>query len=149
MSKNQKTYLLLFAVALVWGAIGYQFYKGYNPDVPEIAINTSSRFTPEKYNKQASYTINPEYRDPFTGKLYRKPVKIKKKSTPKPQVVFPAILYKGVITGSKKSYIISIGGNSQIFQMKQTISGVTLIKESKKSITVKYQNETRKYSLVE
>ena len=149
MNKNQKTYLLLFAVALIWGAIGYQFYKGYNPDVPEIPINTSSRFIPEKYKKETSYTINPEYRDPFTGKLYRKPVKIKKRNTPKPQVVFPPILYKGVITGSKKSYIISIGGQSQIFQMKQTISGVTLIKESNKIITVKYQNKTKKYTLVE
>ena len=62
MSKNQKTYLLLFAVALVWGSIGYQFYKGYNPDISEIEVGSPVLFKPESYKKVTSYIITPDYR---------------------------------------------------------------------------------------
>ncbi len=147
MSKNQKTYLLLFAVALVWGSIGYQFYKGYNPDISEIEVGSPVLFKPESYKKVTSYIITPDYRDPFTGKIYKKPTQLKKKIATKATVVFPAIVFKGIIKGSKNSYIISINGNDQIFQLKQTILGVTLVGSKQKNITVKYQNQTKNYTL--
>lgn len=147
MSKNQKTYLLLFAVALIWGTIGYQLYKGYHPDIPEIEMGSIVAFKPETNNPITSYTITPDYRDPFTGKIYRKSVKIKKKIATKTTVVFPTIIYKGIINGSKNSYIISINGIDQIFQLKQTVLGVTLISSKDKSIVIKYQNQTKNYRL--
>ena len=44
MSKNQKTSLLLLAVVLTWGAIGFQIYSRYYPEIPELRKPTTQKF---------------------------------------------------------------------------------------------------------
>ena len=149
MKKNQKTYLLLFAVAIVWGSIGYQLYSNYNPPAPDIIENKSTYSFPKGENKNKSYTIKPDYRDPFLGKIYRKKIPKVKKVTPKPKVVFPNIVFKGIINGSKKSYIIAVNGVQEVFQIKHSFQNVTLVKVTEKAIRVKYQGETKEYTLEE
>jgi len=149
MKKNQKTYLLLIAVVAVWGAIGYQFYTRYNPETTIVIENKRSLFNPQQTQEVTSYTIEPDYRDPFTGKLYQKKVLPKRKVTPKPAVVFPAIEFKGIIEGNQKTYIIAINNQQEIFQLQQTKQEVTLVKATGKEVTLKYQNETKKYTLKE
>jgi len=149
MNKNQKTYLLLFIVALVWGAIGYQLYSHYNPDTIEVSEVTTMSYTTQKVDTVDGYEIQPDYRDPFLGKIYRKQPLKKKVATPKHVVIFPAIVYKGIIEGGKKTYIIAINGSQEIFRVNQTIKEVTLLKADGKSILLKYQNERKKYALTE
>lgn len=149
MNKNQKTYLLLFVVVLVWGAIGYQLYSHYNPNTIEVPEEKIMTYTTQKVEKVDAYEIQPDYRDPFLGKIYRKLPLKKKVVTPKPVVVFPAIVYKGIIEGDKKTYIIAINGSQEIFSVNQTIKEVTLLKADGKSILLKYQNERKKYALTE
>ncbi len=150
MSKNQKTYLLLLAVLLVWGAVGYRIYLSYNPDQPEEQSVSPVQFTPIKTEKSLAYTITPDYRDPFLGKIYKKKVAVKKAKTAlKPVVTFPNITYHGVIKGEKKAYIISIDGKQEIFQLKQAFKGVLLVKASDKEVSLKYQGEVKKYLIIQ
>lgn len=149
MNKNQKTYLLLCLVVIVWGSIGYQVYKNYNPSLPEISKTSSLPDVPKQHIASSSYEILVEYRDPFTGKLFKKPVKKIKKTTSKSPVIFPKIQFKGMIDGVKKSYIISINGHQEIFQLNQTYQQITLREASKKNITVVYKNKPKKYTLEE
>ena len=80
MSKNQKTSLLLLAVVLTWGAIGFQIYSRYYPEIPELRKPKTQKFAVENTCNGESYTIQPDYRDPFLGKMYQKPQpKVKKK----------------------------------------------------------------------
>ena len=148
MSKNQKTYLLLLAVALVWGAIGYQIYSRYNPDTPVVETQIASTFIPNKKKEVENYTINPDYRDPFLGKIYRKPKPKVKQAVQKPQVVFPPITYNGIIKGETKAFIISINGQEEIFKLKQVIKGVELIRGNDNEIIIKYQGERKKYPIL-
>lgn len=150
MTKNQKTYLLLAAVIIVWGAIGYQIYTHYTPNNEEIATVISQKFVPEKTAATETYTIQPNYRDPFLGKLYQNPVpKIKRPvAKPKPQVVFPNITYNGILQGAKQNtYIISINGSQEIFQKGQVMKGVELVRGNAQEITIKFQGETKKYTM--
>ncbi|MBL4604155.1 MAG: hypothetical protein JKY02_00370 [Flavobacteriaceae bacterium] len=149
MNKNQKTYLLLFAVAIVWGAIGYQFYKNYNPDIPVVVERSTTRYVPLKKNTQDSYTISPDYRDPFLGKIYRKKIVKIKKGVPKPKVIFPKIVFKGIVNGNKRSYIIEINGIQEVFVLKQRFQGITLVKATSTSIKMKCLGEVKEYTIEE
>jgi hypothetical protein len=152
MSKNQKTYLLLFAVAIVWGAVGFQFFNYYDSDVPEMDIPIAEKFVPNQPTKSESYTIQPDYRDPFLGKLYKKPKPKPKKRIvkPKPQVVFPSIAYNGIIkSGKDNTFIITINGSQEIFKVKQAFKGVELIRGNDKEVTLKFQGATKKYPILQ
>lgn len=147
MTKNQKTYALLFTVVVVWGAIGFQLYKHYNPAPVETHIGEVPKFIPQQGEKQVGYAIQPDYRDPFLGKIYKKKVAVKKTKKPKPKVNFPPIVFNGEIKGNQKLYIISINGKQEIFKLRQSIQGIQLIKASARSVVLKYQGVRKEFKL--
>jgi hypothetical protein len=148
MSKNQKTVLLLITVVIIWTAVGWQVFNLYTPSEP-IAIQTIEKFEPTYSKKQTDYTIVVDYRDPFLGKLYKKPKPKAKKKKVKPPVVFPVIAYNGMINGQSKTFIITIEGTQQLFKIGGVISGVELVKGDADKVILKYQNETKTYLRVE
>ena len=149
MSKNQKTYLLLIVLVLVWGAIGYEIYSYMSPEEDELSMISSTKYIPPKSEKAVEYTIQPDYRDPFLGKIYRKKVAKKKvKKLSKAAVIFPNIRYNGIIKGAKNAYIITINGTQEIFQLKQSFKGITLVRANDVEIVLEYQKETKKYPII-
>ncbi len=152
MNKNTKTTVLLMVVTIVWGAIGYQVYLNYHPPQDEMLAASTMSFTPKQHMVKNIYKITANYRDPFTGKKYKKPVPKKppiKKQLPKPEIIFPRILFMGMIEGTKKTYIISINDRQEIFQLKDTFQDITLEAVNEKTITIRYQNKTKNYTLIE
>ncbi|WP_046744106.1 hypothetical protein [Kordia zhangzhouensis] len=147
MTKKGKTYLLLTIVLGIWGAIGYQIFSKLNPDdTPALAVNSEVNFSPKQTIEKDTFSINSEHRDPFLGKPYlqKKTSKIKHvSSSKKVSVVFPSIVYKGVISKSDNSsqdiYIIAINGTQQLFKVGKTIDEIKLLKGSKKSISIQYK----------
>ena len=152
MNKNTKTTVLLMVVTIVWGAIGYQVYLNYHPSQDEMLAASTMSFTPKQHMVKTTYKITANYRDPFTGKKYKKPTPKKpilKKESPKPEIIFPKILFMGMIEGTKKTYIISIDDRQEIFQLKDTFQDITLEAVNEKTITIRYQNKTKNYTLIE
>lgn len=152
MNKKQKTYLLLLAVLVVWGAVGFQIYSYSNPEIPVSEMPIARKFVPKPIETTEGYSIQPDYRDPFLGKLYKKPTTKpkRKKIKAKPPVVFPAISYNGVIKAGKKyTYLITINGSQEIFKAKQVSKGVELLRGNDQEVTLKYQGETKKYLIVQ
>jgi len=147
MNKKQKTYFLLGAVILVWGAVGVQMYRYYEPS-PSVSFKKIQKFRPKATTQKIDYTITPNYRDPFLGKLYVKPKPKVQRKQAKPEVIFPSITYHGIINGEKKAYIISIDGNQEIFKLNDVFKGVELVKGSEKEITLKFQGKRKKYSII-
>ena len=148
MTKQQKTYLLLTATLIVWGIIGYQIYNRLNPKQEQVATTImTKKYTPQKLIEVANYTIHADYRDPFLGRLSGTkkalPKKKKKKKTNKKKKRFPKISYNGVIEGASKSYIITVNGNQETFDINQTINEVTLIKANDNEITIRFNEETK------
>ena len=147
MNKKQKTYLLFIAVAIVWGAIGYQLYMYFNPSIPEFTNASNTVYIPQKTKRVKKTTIQPDYRDPFLGKIYRKKKKVVKKTVtePKPIVNFPPIQYKGVIEGKEQRFIIAINGMQEVFQKGQEIQQIKLIRATSDEVLLQYQGERKKY----
>lgn len=151
MNKQQKTYVLLGAVLIIWGIIGYQFFNHFSSnDTPEIETSTFT-FTPKKKTQQKGYIVKADYRDPFLGKLpsaKKKKVVAKKKTTPKATIPFPNVAYNGVVEGGTKSYILTINGNQEIMTIGQTLHKITLKKADKTSAVVVFNSEEKTIQLV-
>lgn len=150
--KNKKNiYILLPLVLFVWGAVLFQIFSFTNAE--EIVSNNSPEFNfkPLKVNKKASFAINVNYRDPFLGKMYsaetESSVKTKSsKSTKTPkqveQLVWPNIVYKGLISDSKSKnqiFMLIIDGKNYYMKIGDTENEIFLKKGDKESIYVKYK----------
>lgn len=150
--KNKKNiYILLPLVLFVWGAVLYQVFSFTKSD--EIPVINNSEFTikPLKINKRESFAININYRDPFLGKTYTpqtasstklKSSKIVKESKPKETLVWPTILYKGMISDSKeknKIFMIIIDNKNYYMKIGDTENEIFLKSGDKESIYVKYK----------
>ena len=151
--KNIKSiYILIPAVLLVWGIIGYRIFSGIVPSQKkseEIAMLTP--FRPKKTMKKEVFELILDYRDPFLGALSIREKKIiKPKPRVKDSIVFPDIHYKGIFSSSNKSntiFLIAIEGKQEMFKKHETHQQVKLLKGDKKKITIKYKTEKKTYQL--
>ncbi|MHC0446338.1 hypothetical protein ACWA1F_13090 [Flavobacterium sp. 3-218] len=150
--KNKKNiYILLPLVLLVWGAVLFQLFSFTNPDETTAPDNPEFTFKPIKINKRESFTINVNYRDPFLGKMYVNETNSKpqKKHATAPKIakqaealVWPKIIYKGVIADSKGKntlYILLIDNKTHYMKIGDTENEIFLKSGDKESIYVKYK----------
>lgn len=150
MKKQQKTYLLLAAVIGIWGAIAFQFFKTLSSEDSQQKIAIREKFVPKKTATIHFHTVKKLERDPFLGKIKttKKVVKKKEKPAPKKVVQFPKIRYNGIVKGNgNQSYILTINGQQQVFQIKEMIKGVQLIKANHKEAVVKFEETLKTFLL--
>ncbi|WP_431166745.1 hypothetical protein [Tenacibaculum halocynthiae] len=143
MNKQQKTYFLLVAVLIVWGLIGYQFFKKINPTENEVlGDQIPKKYIPEKINKSKSYVVIAKYRDPFLGTMFSEQKKVKRKNiAPKQEmnIPFPTVVYNGIVEGgNSKSYTITVNGKQDLLRIGEELLGVKLIKANSKQIKVHF-----------
>lgn len=151
MNKQQKTYLLLAAVIIIWGLVGLRFYKRVNPG-SEVASEpyVQEEFTPKKFVKNKIYEVKADYRDPFLGKLTpKKRGKTKsKKKVNKKTIPFPKIIYNGIVKGGNtKSYTITINGKQEVFKIGESIHKVKLVKATQEYIVVRFNKVSKTIKL--
>jgi len=139
--------MLLIAVLVVWGVIGYKFISGLNPSLPKtIEKDFNVSFTPKTKIKMDTFSIKNLERDPFLGKLYSA-----KKNVPlakmKPRKVVtqnqPRITYGGAIkkqSSSDRVFVININENQYLLKQGQSVDSVKLIKGNAKEVIVRYNN---------
>lgn len=154
MKSKKNIYILIPAVLLIWGIIGFRMFSGLGPSVKPIQNTTlAQQFKPNDKIVRDKFVIDPNYRDPFLGTLSIK--KSSKKSNRvipkiKETVVFPPIEYKGIFSSANNSnpiYLILINGNQEMFKKNETHQNVKLLKGDKEKITVKFKNEKKIYYL--
>lgn len=145
-------YILIPAVLLVWGIIGYRIFSGIAPSqkkTEEIAILSS--FQPKEAMIKEVFELKLDYRDPFLGTLSIREKKIiKPKPRVKDSIVFPDIHYKGIFSSSNKSntiFLVMIDGYQEMFKKHETHQQVKLLKGDKKKITIKYKTEKKTFYL--
>lgn len=152
MNKQQKTYFLVVAVLIVWGLIGYQFFKKINPTENETSsIQMPKKYIPKKINKSKSYVVTGKYRDPFLGTLFVKKKKVKKKKvTPRIEesIPFPMVFYNGIVDGGNlKSYTITVNGKQELLRIGEELAGVKLVKATKEKIIVRFNRVVKTIKL--
>lgn len=151
MKKQYKTYILIIAVLIVWGIIGVQIFSYLNPkEEEELPSLVSEQKSFRKETKiRESYKVKTHQRDPFLGKIIIKPITIKKtKKKPVEPVVFPSIIYHGIIeSGKNKSFIISVNGVQNVLKVGQTMQEIRLLSGDKKQINIRYKGNTKVVTL--
>ncbi len=147
MNKQRKTYILLVIVIIIWSIVGFQFlgYMDSGNDLPEeIPYN---EFVPKKAKEKELYTVSTHERDPFLDKYSKPKKKVKRKVViPQEPIIFPSILFKGIIkNGKKELFIIEVNGAQNVFKINQVINEVQVITGTSKEIKIKYKGEIRTF----
>ena len=157
--KNKKLlYVLIPAVLLVWGIIIYKIVApGSGGDDTSPLKNNEFITSSSTEILNDTFSINPNYRDPFLGKSIKKtipsenkvsnvtiPTVIKK--TTEPTIKWPSVIYAGLIKNKKSNkqlVLIQINGQSSSIKVGEIINGIELINIFKDSIEVKFGNEKK------
>ncbi|MEO7215185.1 hypothetical protein [Mucilaginibacter sp.] len=156
--KNKKlTYVLIVAVAAVWGLILYRVFDAASGD-DEMVAPTQQVTKKEAYN---DYQIKPDtshlllnYRDPFGLVKFRDtvnakitPSKLSRAITlPKPEINWGFVKYAGFIAnpGSKKMIaILTINGKSVMLAEGESADEVKLLKNLRDSVKILYRNKSK------
>lgn len=151
--KNKKTiYVLLPIVLLIWGAVMYQFF--YFSTAEELQTTTSNEFIlkPIDIKERDTVVINVKYRDPFLGKMYaekgnetiakKKTTKFKKAPKIVEPIVWPTIVYKGIVSDTKeknKVFMLIINGQTFLMRKGETENEIFLKEGDRESVYVKYK----------
>lgn len=114
-----------------------------------------------QFIKPDTISINTNYRDPFLGKMYSKPilssrkVSIKKNvvtsdNNLKPEIIQPSIIYKGIVSDIKDNYqvfMVLIDNKTYLMKKGQTENGLQLLSGNRTSIKIKYNKKTEVITL--
>lgn len=158
-AKNKKlTYLLICAVAAVWGIIIYKVL--FNETAADYEPQfKSAKVKQEPYDqyleKNDTFKLALNYRDPFlggvshvpenTGTVTAAPVNFNPPPPP-PPIDWGVIKYSGYVTNpaSKKLVaILVVNGKEQMTAEGQTFEGVKLLQNRKDSILVSWQGKKK------
>ena len=150
--KNKKNIVILVTLVLfIWGFVVYQFFSLTNANDEVLTKSKEFVIKPFILKEKNTFSINVNYRDPFLGKIYQtkyisKVIKSSGKSKiiskPVEAIVWPTILYKGMISdakGKNQVFMLVISGKD-FFMKKGEVQNEILLKEGdKESIYVKYK----------
>jgi hypothetical protein len=154
MKNKRNTYLLLIAVLGIWGALIYRIFSFSNNEIQEPAVLIAG-IKPYDLKPRDSIKIEVNYRDPFLGKPYADNMTVpsKKQITTKPaaEILWPAILYKGLVSDSgnkKKIYMLVINGQTYLMGAKQTEQEITVIGGNREYVDVSYKKHKQRINLL-
>ncbi|MEX0313720.1 MAG: hypothetical protein AB3N18_06050 [Allomuricauda sp.] len=150
MSKNTKTYVLLGAVLLIWGIIGFKVFSAMSPEPETPVLAENINFKPKERVEKDTFSILIDYRDPFLGTMPPSKKKPKIKRVAKPKVQFPNVNYTGLITDQNTKnhiFFITISGNQYLMRKGNTQADVTLVSGSSKSIRVRHKGIVKTITL--
>lgn len=154
LKKQQKTAILLVGVIIVWGLIGYTIYKRFNPPDPVNKVPMiNGTFFKGLDTTIVFYEVSAGYRDPFLGRYPQKKKEVRSKqknSPPKIEVVFPNVVYNGIISGNNTtSFIFTINGQQEILKIGETFAEVKLIKANAQEARVLFKGVSKSFLLEE
>ena len=157
--KNKKLqYVLIPAVILIWGAIGYSVFNHLKQDpemeqLPYLPAYTDGKNVPDEEN----YTLLNNYRDPFrryspvkktktVEKKEKQPVRRNAPNRPQQRIYWPGIVYNGVIVNDERELaLLQIAGSSVIMTTGETHAEIKLIKLYTDSVRLEYKGEQNTY----
>ena len=163
MLKSKKSlYILIPAVAFIWGTVIYKVVTGLDPELPAAVAVSDVRFRESELPKSTLLPLNIPERDPFLGTLTKTASDnlpdgetiasdydgYDTSSTyyqePAPETPVPEIIYKGyvkTVNNKKRAVALSINGASQVFQLGQTKNDITLLSATDTRITIRFNDK--------
>ncbi|MBA3971454.1 MAG: hypothetical protein H0X46_04810 [Bacteroidetes bacterium] len=153
--KNKKLlYVLIPVTILVWGTLIYKIMVASVSNVPELIRTSSLTEITTEHVLNDTFSINPHYRDPFSGKAEKKVVStgksnappVKKILTPATSIKWPEIIYNGIVKNQKSNkqmVMMQINGMSTMMKIAEISGNIQLNKVYKDSIEVQMGKEKK------
>ena len=157
MKGKTRTYVLLGLVALVWGALIYQFFSFTNPSIQiDEQAETTFSVKPLHIKEKDSFEIEINPRDPFLGKVYNenqisKVTKKPKIKQSKEVIVWAQIEYKGIVSDKSakvKVFMLIINGKSFLMKKGDIENDITLKDGDRESIDLMYKGKLNTFYLL-
>lgn len=165
MKSNRTKYLMLLLVVSIWGLVVYRFLTYRTDGALSDQVTTNQNFDISQKSGD-TFTLALNYADPFYShtperstagdnpQTAEKPAEKARVviEPPKPRIVWPAVLYKGVVLNEKhnsNSVIIIINGSTQILKKGDEVQGVRVISIGKDSIALRFSNQQRFFKIYE
>jgi len=151
MKGKKGIYILLPAVALLWGYIGYKIYNQVKTPEQGIAepVFKALKFEP-KTSKQ-SFELNLRYADPFlkqTEKVQKEADGEISAKNKKRTWIWPQITYKGCIENHKKTVgMLRLNNKEYLVQNGMLIEKFTIKRIDRDSLIVEREGERRSFSI--
>lgn len=157
--KNKKlTYLLLCAVAAVWGVVVYRVF--FNEPIEDDIRVSNTKVAHEPYDQYSArndtFKLVLDYRDPFTGKEIKPPVVVKASSSGQhllkpfvqgpPPLNWSAVRYAGYIVNPETKHLVaimSVDGIERMLSEGESLQGVKLLKNRKDSVLVSWMGKQK------
>ena len=142
--------MLLALVIGVWGTVAYKILTALNPEIPEPEQTELVAKVNFKFESEVeAFSISEVNRDPFLGTLLKKEPKtpVVKKAPP---VQWKPINYLGSVKQNSTRqhiFIVSINGTQHLMKKGETKDSITLAYGNAKSVTLRYKNKTKSFSL--
>ncbi len=155
MKNKHNTYILLILVLAVWGMIGYRIFSSLNNgDDIQKPKNIAVSFHPKSIKEQDTFAIHSFPRDPFLGTFKTKAKKENKNKAHivKEEVIWPKVSFSGMMsdTGSnQKIFFIYINNVQYLMKLHDKMMDITLVKATKKDITLRFKGEQKKITVSE
>lgn len=162
--KNKKvTYLLVFMVMLVWGAVVYKYFSGSSESEDnQLVYHAPSYAGSYTFDAQVdTFKILADYRDPFFGdrvhkidkknirysarvKMNTAPQKITEEEEKKEAIVWPRLKYKGLINSSGNQVgLLSLNNRERIVMIGDSLDEVYVKRLTMDSAKVVYKGENK------
>ena len=153
------TYLLICAVAMVWGIIVYRIFFNEATDDEETSF-AIAKTVHEPYDryvvKNDTFHLAVNYRDPFLGKAVTLVQELKPSVAPRviqpmpkpvpPPLNWETIRYSGYVTNpitKKMIAILTVNGMERMTAEGESFQGVKLLKNKKDSILVSWMGKQK------
>lgn len=160
------TYVLLVAVACIWGIIIYQIVTRANAndgsDVYVAGVEEPMQKLGSSIQKD-SFDLILNYKDPFGKRLKSNKPKVTTTSTgprvrarplPKPKekeekeekIVWPEVRYQGLMqsrNSNTQTALLTLQGRSEIVHENDIVSGLTIERVYQDSIRLKFKDESK------
>ncbi len=156
--KNKATvYVLVTAVALVWGLIIYRVYSAISAggdDTPPVSSVNSAKESFNDYSlPKDTAKLQLNYRDPFGLTIQKDTVRVAKehivnqiKKLPQPQFNWDFIKYSGYLknpTSKKLIAFLTVNGKDVALAEGETIDNVRLLKNLHDSVKVSFNGKIK------
>ncbi len=157
--KNKKLlYVLIPVVLFIWGTVIFKIFNVVHTDDSNASFNKASIGTIENENLIDTFSIHPDYPDPFLGRHVKKSnpdeTKVSKaveklienKKNNAVTIVWPKLVYSGLIKNQKSKKqlaLVQIEGRSNIMKIGDIAEDIELVKILRDSIEVKFQGEKK------
>lgn len=162
MQKKVLTGILVLAVILVWGYVGYRFFAGIEQQEDVYAENSIAEESLQPINIDTKGSLHLNYPDPFlktdhkpimTKSIPVQPKKVEKKKEvlPPPSTFnWPTIAYKGLIQNQnhpeKLLGLVIINGRERIIRKGEKLEELTVITIDKTKVELQFEKEKRTFS---